>query len=337
MPAMYRQLSPRRWSMAGLLLAALGAALWGLAPVAAKGALTVCTPEFISLIRLGGSTIIFWLLAGRCAVLVADRWVWISGVALGVDFFLYHQGLQHTTAAVAGLLVNVEPVATIGLAAWLLREKLHPHRLVGCILTLAGVTVVSSDGFDLRAMIATGHWRGNLLVIGAALAGSVYAVAQRRSRIGRTVFHRLAPIFLVATLTSLPPLVRPGAWVFGTDTSGWFLLGVLTLLCTCSVYIVYARAQQLVEVSALAVLLSSIPLFSLFFARIVLGERLSSPVLAGAALVITGIVVIALEPGLADDTTPLDPESAQRRWQADGLTAVRNERQASVDRAPRHR
>lgn len=286
-----------RWSWAGLGLAVVGAALWGLAPVAAKRALEAVSPDLLSTIRLGASSVLFYICAGKGArCFVADRWVWMAGIALGLDFVMYSHGLGYTTAAAAGLLVTVEPVATILLAMWLLGERLNRYRLAGSLLTLTGVLIVNLDGVDLRRIGGDGRLFGNLLVMASALAWSVYAVAQRRTLLGATVFHRLAPIFLVATLATVPNLLRPGAWTIHHDPGGWWMLAVLTLFCTSAVYMVYARAQQLVEVSALAVLLSAIPVFSLIFAALLLDESITRMILLGAALVTCGVLVIALEP-----------------------------------------
>jgi drug/metabolite transporter (DMT)-like permease len=304
-----------RWSWAGIGLALLGSALWGLAPVATKRALGAVSPDLLSTIRLGVSSLLFYLLAGRGARLsfLRDRWVCLAGIALGLDFVMYSHGLRYTTASAAGLLVTVEPVFTILLAMWLLGERVSSYRAAGSFLTLGGVVLVNAEGLDFHPLEEDWRMVGNLLVMASALAWSVYAVAQRRVRLGTNIFHRLAPIFLVATLMTLPNLLRSGAWTVHADPMGWLMLAILTLFCTSAVYMVYARAQQLIEVSALAVLLSSIPVFSLTFAAVFLEESITRMIMAGAILVTTGVLVIALEPA-ATPATP--PAQAQARSSA---------------------
>lgn len=298
-------LTPSRWSWEGIALALLGSALWGLAPVATKDALRACSPDLVTTTRLAVSMVVFHACAGAgVRWLVSDRWIWIAGIALGLDFVMYSHGLQHTSASVAGLLVNVEPIATIGLAVWLLGERLTRHRRVGSLATLSGVLLVSADGVNFRDLGTDLRMLGNLLVAASALAWSVYAVAQRRTHIGTTLFHRLTPIFAVATLTSLPGLLLPGAFEVHPDPSGWLMLAILTLLCTGAVYLVYARAQQLMEVSALAILLSSIPVFTIGFATVILHEPLTPLVAIGCGLVTFGVVVIAREPAQQTGTLP---------------------------------
>ncbi len=310
------QLHPR-WSWAGLLLALLAAALWGLAPVAIKGALRGFSPEFIGCFRLAVAACIFRLLAGKGARwFVADPWVCVSGMALGIDFVLFNYGLQLTPANVAGLVVNAEVVSTIGLAVWLLGERLTPRHVLGAAVTLAGVMVVSSDGLTWQAL-KSGPAQGNRLVMAASVAWSLYAVAQRRSPYGTKLFERLTPVFSVAALTAAPGLLHRGAWDVAGGWAPTLMLVVLTLFCTALVYLVYARVQQLIDVSVLAILLCLIPVFAVVFAYVLLGEPLTAPLLLGGSLVMAGIAVIAVEQRRAPEVewyaSPVRVPDASRR------------------------
>jgi drug/metabolite transporter (DMT)-like permease len=73
------------------------------------------------------------------------------------------------------------------------------------------------------------------------------------------------------------------------------MLLILILLCTITVYVVYARCQELVDVSALAVVLASIPIFAVGFAWLMLGEPVSARIVAGGGVVLAGVLIIASE------------------------------------------
>lgn len=314
------RLSERRWTWGGLVLALLAAGLWGLAPVATKGALAGFTPEFIGVFRLAGAALLFRLLAGNGARwFVADGWIWLAGTALGVDFVLYNYGLQRTSANVAGLVINVELVSTIGLAVWLLNERLTPHRILGSLVTLGGVLAVSLEGSTLSDLVADERAVGNLLVMSAGVAWSLFAVAQRRAAYRGAAFHRLTPIFTVAALTVSPTLLHRGAWRITTGLTATTMLIILTTFCTGLVYFVYARVQQRMDVSVLAILLSSIPVFSLLFASALLAEPLTLRILLGGAVIVAGIVVVATErhPVPADTASTVEISApGQRAWRA---------------------
>jgi drug/metabolite transporter (DMT)-like permease len=301
-----------RLNPTGLALALLAAALWGLAPVAIKGALDGYSPDIINPIRLGAAALFFRAAAGRDTPwLPADAWSYLAGIALGVDFILYNYGVKLTSAAVAGLVVNVEVVATIALAVWLLGERLDGRRVAGSLLTLGGVVYVASEGVSLADLTAPDKVIGNVLVMLAGIAWSFYAVAQRRAPRQRNAFRLMAPIFVVATLTTMPLLLSPAAWEISGGIFPTAMLLAVTLLCTMLVYLVYARCQELVDVSVLSIVIAAIPIFALVFAWLLLGEEISSRVIAGGALVFAGVLLIATDQGdkmAANEHRPAQPE-----------------------------
>ncbi len=109
-----------------------------------------------------------------------------------------------TAANVAGLVVNIELISTIVLAVYILGERLSSRRVLGGGVTLAGVLIVTADGLRLSDLTGSSRMLGNVLVMLAGIAWSVFAVAQRRAQIGGGLFQRLTPIFSVATLVMFP-------------------------------------------------------------------------------------------------------------------------------------
>jgi drug/metabolite transporter (DMT)-like permease len=281
---------------AGVALALFASALWGLTPVATRGALAGYSPELIAAIRLGLGALFFRALAGAGTPWwPRERWSLVAGLALGADFVLYNYGLGSTTAALASLVVNVEVVTTIALALWLLGERLTARRVLGAALTLAGVLWVATEGVALADVVARERLLGNLLVMLAGSAWSLYAVAQRRAPRSPSLARLMAPIFAVAWVASLPGLLRAGAWHNPGGAFATAMLAVLVALCTIAVYVVYARSQDLVDVSVLAIVLTSIPVFAVAFAWLLLGESVSARALAGGVVIVAGVLLIATE------------------------------------------
>ncbi|HYB99757.1 MAG TPA: DMT family transporter [Candidatus Limnocylindrales bacterium] len=280
----------------GLALALLAATLWGLTPVAIKGALDGYSPEVISVVRLALTTVFFRVLGGPgTSWLPRDRWTAIAGVALGADFLVYNHGVKLTTAGLASLVVNVEVVATILLALWLLGERLTPRSATGAAITLFGTLYVATEGAALGDVVAAQYLTGNLLVMLGGLLWSLYAVAQRRAHRTGSIFQLMAPIFGAATLTAMPGLAVPSAWQGDGGAYATMMLGALIVLCTIGVYVVYARSQELLDVSVLAVVLTSIPVFSIALAWLLLGETISARAAVGGAIILAGVLIISRE------------------------------------------
>jgi O-acetylserine/cysteine efflux transporter len=289
-----------------VLLGFIASAIWGLTPVATKVALEGFSPELLGFLRLAIAAVLFRVIAGSGARwFVADIWIWIAGAGLGADFLLYNYGLQRTTANVAGLVINVELISTIVLAVWLLGERLSARRALGSAITLGGVLLVTVDGLSLSDLVTGRRAIGNVLVMSAGVAWSLYAIAQRRTPYGHNLFQRMTPIFSVAAIVAAPALLRKGAWTVTGGVEPVLMFFVLTFFGTSIVYWIYARAQQLIDVSILAILLCTIPIFTVLFAWLLLGERLTPVLLVGGGIVIGGIALIAAERRAGRTTQPV--------------------------------
>jgi drug/metabolite transporter (DMT)-like permease len=281
----------------GIILALLAAAVWGFTPVATKGALEGFTPEFLSFVRLAIAAVIFRMLAGRNARwFVADPWIWLAGAGLAADFILYNYGMQRTSANVAGLVINIEVLSTITFAVWILGERLNLRRVVGGAITVGGVLVVSLEGLSLSDVTRRDGLLGNVMVMLAGISWSLFAVAQRRTKSGRTLFERLVPIFSVAAVLSAPTMLRGAAWTIHLGIWPILMFFILTVFGTGVVYWIYARAQELVDVSVLSILLCTIPVFTVAFAYAFLHEPVTFQLVTGGAIILGGILLIAAEP-----------------------------------------
>lgn len=284
--------APRHPRLAGFGLGLAAAACWGLAPVATKGALAGFSPEVVGVARLCSAALCFRVLGGRgTRWLPADGWSWLAGVALGIDFLLFNYGLRLTTAALAGLLVNFSQVASVILARLLLGEAVTGRRLIGTACTLAGVGLVNTPG----GLDDGGSLLGNVLVMLASVAWTLYAVAQRRVTRTTGIFQLLAPIFGGAALVAGVALAVPGAVDVPGGRGPLAMLAVLVGACTIAPYLLYSRGQELLDVMVLTIVLASTPVFAVLLSWLVLDETIGWRVLAGGAIILAGIVVVALE------------------------------------------
>jgi drug/metabolite transporter (DMT)-like permease len=280
----------------GAFLALISAMLWGLTPAATKIALQGFTPEFLGFLRLAVAAVLFWFLSGRKARwFTADPWIWTAGAGLGADFILYNYGVGRTAANVAGLVINIELLSTIAFAIWILGERLNMRRIIGGAVTLAGVLIVSLDHLDVSDVTRRDRVIGNVLVMLAGISWSLFAVAQRRTKFGATLFEKLTPIFSIAAVVTLPVMFRKGAWMVKGGLWPTVMFIVLGFFGTIVVYWIYARAQEMIDVSVLSILLCTIPVFAVFFAYLLLQESITLQLFLGGAIILAGIVLIATE------------------------------------------
>jgi drug/metabolite transporter (DMT)-like permease len=282
-----------RPGLSGFVLGTCAAACWGFGPVATKAALAGYSPEVVGVVRLGAAALCFRVLAGAGGRWWPDEpWLVLAGVALGLDFLLFTYGVQLTTAASAGLLVNFGQVANIVLARVVLGEALTPRRLIGAALTFAGVLMVATSGEETAG---SGSLLGNVLIMIAGITWATYSVAQRRAARRSNVSQLLSPIFVVATLVAALSLGASGAWHDPGGARPTTMLLAAVAVSTVAPYLLYSHGQELLDVVVLTIVLASTPVFAVGLSWLLLGDVITWQMVAGGIVILGGIVVVALE------------------------------------------
>jgi drug/metabolite transporter (DMT)-like permease len=90
-------------------------------------------------------------------------------------------------------------------------------------------------------------------------------------------------------------MLRKGAWTVRIGVMPVVMFIVLAIFGTAVVYWIYGRAQELIDISVLSILLCTIPVFAVVFAYAILSEPMTAQLVAGGAVILAGIVMIATE------------------------------------------
>jgi len=98
-------------------------------------------------------------------------------------------------------------------------------------------------------------------------------------------------------------MLRPGVWGIKPAIPPVLMFIVLTVFGTGVVYWVYARAQEMIDVSVLSILLCTIPVFAVGFAYFLLKEPVTLQLVAGGMVILAGIVMIATEKAVVQERT----------------------------------
>ncbi|SFN53500.1 Threonine/homoserine efflux transporter RhtA [Pseudonocardia ammonioxydans] len=205
---------------------------------------------------------------------------------LAYSLFLY-AALEYTSAFNASLINAFNPALIAVAAAIVLRERLTPIAVVGVLVALVGVLVVICDG-DLSALLGTAFGTGDLLMIGAVIAWTVYTLAGRRTA-------GLPPIASTAAQAVLSVVVlAPVVWSVGGPTlpDGPGPLGSLLFIAvfpSVLSYLLWNRALRVLPAGSAGVYLNLITVFTAMF-TVLTGQPYSAAQVVGGMIVIVGVV-----------------------------------------------
>lgn len=207
----------------------------------------------------------------------------------------YFTALERISAGLTALLLYVFPALVVVLSAVLSRERPRPLA-AGCVaLALAGTALTIGP-------VQGGQGSGVALGLGAALVYAVYIVASSRVH-GVGAFAMSAVVLTAAAGTTggLAAVTRPA---LPSSATAWLALVGVALLGTVVAVTAFFGALALIGPSDASVLSTVEPVVSVVVAGLVLGERLSATQVAGGAVVLLAVAVLA-----RSGSTAAEPEA----------------------------
>jgi drug/metabolite transporter (DMT)-like permease len=272
---------------------------WGLQQVAIKAAAADVPPALQVALRSGGSGLLVWLFS---RIVSRERWLpglagpgLVAGLLFAGEFLFIAQGLRLTTASHMVVFLYTAPMfAALGLHVVLPEERLGRMQWAGVALAFIGVAITFiGPRTGEAAAAATGRLAGDALGLCAGAAWGLSTVAIRASRLSeapaaQTLFLQLAVAFVLL----LAFAALSGQLAFHGSVIAWTSLGFQTVIVSFASYLAWFGLLRRYLAARLGVLSFMTPLFGVALGALLLQEPLERSFLAGAALVLLGLLIV---------------------------------------------
>lgn len=204
----------------------------------------------------------------------------LRGASLGISLLLFFWALARVPMALGIALSFIAPLIALGLAAFVLKEKVARSAAAATLLAFGGVLVILAG--QPHGAPGTGDWRPPLAIL---LAATFYAVgtitgrplAQRAQPLEIALFFNLVAggLMLVGApwFAIMPPARHFPALIFAVVTSN------ISIMLLAWAY-ARAEAQHLLPVEYTAFLWGAL------FGWLIFGETVTGATVAGASLIV---------------------------------------------------
>jgi drug/metabolite transporter (DMT)-like permease len=234
---------------------------------------------------------------------------WGGVMGLGVLFFglcfaLFNWALDFTTAARGALAMSTLPLLTMLAGAVLGVERLSGRKSLGVLVAIGGTALALVTGV---AAAPPGAWRGDLIMLGAALCMALYNVWSRPF-----IRRSGALAFVAATMGAGAAALAVIAWmhggfvvVAGFGASQWLALFYLGAIASSLSFFLWVSALERTTPTRVASTLTLNPVTASVLAAFMLGESIGLNLVAGVVAVLAGIWIASTERG-----RPMQPATA---------------------------
>ena len=264
-------------------------------------------PFYSGAARFSLTAVLFWVLLflrkipfPRGQALLGAALYGVLSVGLAFTFIAW--GLVETPASTYQVLMALVPLLTIFFAYLHSIERIRWQGLLGSLLAVGGIAVVvggaSAEGLSLPHVLA--------ILAGAASLSEAGVIAKKFPRSHPIAMNAIA-MTIGAIMLGAISLITNEPWVIPTQVDTWIAFGYLLIFVTFIVFLLYLYILGRWTASGTSYGFVIIPLVTVVLAATLAGEQITASFIAGAVLVLAGVLVGALLPS----KPPSPPERAQ--------------------------
>jgi drug/metabolite transporter (DMT)-like permease len=269
-------------------------ALWGSSFIALKLAFAELPPLWVIFARMALGSLVFilaWRWRGRFNYRPGD-WKYLLGLAICEPclYFIFEAiALQNTSASQAGMITALLPLLVAMGAFLFLRERITRTSLAGFLVAIAGVVWLSLAGEANEH--APAPLLGNLFEFLAMVCATAYILLVKYLSERYSAFLLTAMQSFVGAVFFLPVAAWSAPMPLAISPQGLIAVLYLGLVVTVGAYGLYNFAVSRLPASQASAFVNLIPLFTLLFAVLLLGERLNGQQMLAALLVFAGVAL----------------------------------------------
>ena len=281
-----------------LIAATLVSIIYGVTFTIAKDVM----PKYIDafgfiLLRVGGSTLLFWLIASFVKtekIAKADFLRIIAAAFFGValNMLTFFKGLSYTSPIMGAVIMVTTPMIVLVLSAILIKERMENRKILGIVLGLTGTIFLILYGKSMTNAPKAGL--GNLLVFINAVSYGFYLIIVKKLMDKYNAFSFVKWIYLFGFLMVLPfgwSEFQAVNWTIVPMDIFW-KIGFVVIFSTFLTYLLNLLSMKELKPTTVAVFIYLQPLFASIFAIGLGKDELSWVKIGSAVLIFTGVYLV---------------------------------------------
>ena len=289
----------------GVMFAVIAAFTWGFLAISLKVALDYVPALTIVWVRFVLAFLVLWLILffrEKSALQVLKKpplLAIVAAVALAGNYIGYIKGLDLTSPSNAQIVIQLAPLLLIVVGFIIYKERINLLQGLGFLCAITGFGLFYRDQISQLVTSTANYNTGIAWVVGAAISWVVFAslqksLVQKHHAQGLNLLIYLVPAILIIPMADFDVLLS-------LDWKLWALL-VFLGLNTILAYGAIAEAFRFIPANKVGIIVTLNPIVTIVTMGILttLGvtwidpERISIFGFAGAALIVTGVVIAIL-------------------------------------------
>ncbi len=216
-------------------------------------------------------------------------WIWLPGMAFGLDFWTWHWSFQHTSVANSTLLANTSILWVTLFAALVWKEQITGRFTLGAVCAFGGMVLLVLSSGNRIPPTAGNPVFGDFLALVTSIFYAIYQLSVKHYRRRHSAHILLFWASVVASLVLFPvALIHADPLVPGNAACWWALIGLGVLSHACGQGLIAWSLGGLPS-SLAAVTLLVQPVLTALLGIFLLGQEMVALQTLGAIVVVVGL------------------------------------------------
>lgn len=219
-------------------------------------------------------------------------------IGIALYNYAFFKGLAVVEASRAAAIIACTPIVIALCSSVLFKESLTPKKLLGIAISITGAMLVVSRG-DLTELLAAGISAGEVYILIAVASWTVYSL------LGKVLLRGIKPVVAIGYSCFLGTVILfilsgvEGSIFTPQDYSFhvWLSLFYLAVFGTVLGFVWYYDGIHAVGASKAGLFINLVPVSGVTLAYFILSEPITTSLLFGTALVISGVVLVSMQKG----------------------------------------
>ncbi len=285
------------------------ALIWGSTFLAIRFGNEATPPVWAATIRLAIASVLLFGIAAAFRMPLprgqALRGAALWGVFnLGVNLSLLYIGEMTVPSGIAAVLFATVPLTTAFLAAAFGVEPLVARKLIAAVIAIAGVAVIFAGELGVSVPFA-----GLLTVFGAASAAALANVLLKRAPKQQVIPLNAIGTTAGAVVCLVISLGLGESHAIPQTTAAWIPILYLTVAGSLGAFVLFTWLVTHWSVSNASLLGVTVPIIAVILGGLVKGEQPAALTYAGAAIVISAILIALRAPHPRAASAPVAAEA----------------------------
>jgi drug/metabolite transporter (DMT)-like permease len=272
--------------------------IWGSTFVVVKESVTYVDTFIISFVRCGIAAFVLgiYILIKRPQILLeinSLKYGFILGLILATIYCSQAYALEYTTSSHSAFITVSSTILTPVVLVLFYKSREHWKGWISIVVVFVGIYLLTYKNSSNTS--SAGQVYGDFITLLAAIVCAFQLIYSgkfvRKSDFLSLIFYQF---LFGALLSSIGILLKPSA-TFDFPSNSIYYIGYLGLFGTLYCYFVTVWAQKYVSTITTAMIFSMEPIFASTFSYLHFGEVFGLKELAGALLILTGVIAYQLK------------------------------------------